>query len=266
MIFSASQFAIVTMILFFAVGATAETTNDLSDAEIQGRNLAQQLLEQTPAKNFIQNGILKIRDKAGNTTNFFISFQTQINTDGWQTAYEARPTTNGVRTVSLQIIHKNGQPDRYFFMEDEKGLFLDHPLEMKSLNGSETMIPFANSDFWIGDLGLEFFHWPEQKILKKENSRGRVCKVLESTNPDPSTNGYLRVVSWIDEESGGIVHAEAYDAQNKLLKMFDPKSFKKVNGQWQVDYMEMENVQTGSRSWIDFNPAGTPPPKQQGQK
>jgi len=116
------------------------------------------------------------------------------------------------------------------------------------------MSSFANSDFWIADLGLEFFHWPGQKILKRENSRGRVCKVLESTNPNPSTNGYSRVDSWIDEETLGIVQAYAYDAQGKKLKEFYPKDFKKdANGQWQVGMMEMDNVQTGSRSRIEFD-------------
>ena len=106
------------------------------------------------------------------------------------------------------------------------------------------MIPF---------LGLEFFHWPEQKILKKEFRRNCSCEVLESTNPDPSRNGYSRVVSWIDEETLGIVMADAYDAQGKLLKEFYPKDFKKVNGQWQLGTMEIDNVQTGSRSRIEFD-------------
>ncbi len=118
---------------------------------------------------------------------------------------------------------------------------------------ADLSFPFAGSDFWLCDLGLEFFHWPEQKILKRENSRGRVCKVLESTNPNPSTNGYSRVVSWIDEETLGIVQAYAYDAQGKKLKEFYPKDFKKVDGQWQVGMMEMDNVQTGSRSRIEFD-------------
>ena len=48
------------------------------------------------------------------------------------------------------------------------------------------MIPFAGSDFWIADLGLEFFHWPEQKVLKKEFRRNCSCVVLESTNPNPA--------------------------------------------------------------------------------
>jgi hypothetical protein len=100
---------------------------------------------------------------------------------------------------------------------------------------------------------LEFFHWPQQKVLKREMRRSRDCTVLESTNPNPSTDGYLRVVSWIDNESSGIVQAEAYDAKNKLLKEFAPKSFTKVNGQWQLQEMEIRNVQTGSRTRLEFD-------------
>ena len=117
------------------------------------------------------------------------------------------------------------------------------------------MIPFANSDFWIADLGLEFFHWSAQKILPKPTNlvRGREYTLLESTNPNPSTNGYSRVLSWIDKESGGILEAEAYDAQGKLLKVFEPKSFKKVDGQWELQEMEIRNVQTGSRTRLEFD-------------
>jgi hypothetical protein len=61
------------------------------------------------------------------------------------------------------------------------------------------------------------------------------------------------VVSWIDEESGGIVMAYAYDGQDKRLKEFYPKKFKKVNGQYQLQSMEMNNVQTGSRTRLEFD-------------
>ena len=122
-----------------------------------------------------------------------------------------------------------------------------------AISGSALFEPFCDSDFWVCDLGLEFFHWPAQKILKKEFRRNCSCAVLESTNPNPSPNGYSRVVSWIDEESLGIVMAEAYDAQGKLLKEFYPKDVKKVNGQWQVQSMQIENVQTGSRTRLEFD-------------
>ncbi len=117
------------------------------------------------------------------------------------------------------------------------------------------MTPFAGSDFWVADLGLEFFHWPAQKILPKTANlkRGRDYTLLESTNPNPSTNGYSRVLSWIDKETGGILEAEAYDASGKLLKEFAPKSFKKINGQWELQEMEIRNVQTGSRTRLEFD-------------
>ncbi len=114
-------------------------------------------------------------------------------------------------------------------------------------------MPFAGSDFWAEDLALEFYHWPDQNIIKKEFKGGRGCMVLESINPNPSPGGYSRVDSWIDEESLGIVHAEAFDSGGKLLKEFDPKLLKKVNGQWDLQKMEIRNVRIGSRTWIEFN-------------
>jgi len=128
-------------------------------------------------------------------------------------------------------------------------------MQITSLTGDQLFFPFAGSDFWICDLGLEFFHWPAQKVLPGSTrlKRGRAYTLLESTNPNPATNGYSRVLSWIDRESGGILEAEAYDFKGKLLKDFAPKSFKKVNGQWELQEMEIRNVQTGSRTRLEFD-------------
>ena len=233
----------VVAIIFFAVGATAETTDDLSDAEIQGRQLAQKLLEQSPAGNSTNTGVLQIRDTKGKTTEVPIKCEIIVTPTNWLGVYTS-PLNSWQEW--LRIIHSNSRSNSYVHFASST-ISTSYMLPMAETSA------FANSDFWIADLGLEFFHWPEQKILKKENRRSRACNVLESTNPNPSTNGYSRVVSWIDEESGGIVHAEAYDAQNKLLKEFDPKTFKKVNGQWELQEMEIRNVQTGSRSRIEFD-------------
>jgi hypothetical protein len=258
-IFSATQFTVAAMILFAAFDATAQTTNGLSDAEIQGRNLAQQLCETRPTDNFTNTGILQIRGAKDTRSEIPVKCETVVTTTNWQSIYEASWTN---KVEKLLVVHTANQSNFYYYDTNYlnqvpflKGIpILGHLFRSpKKISGAEIMIPFAGSAFWIADLGLEFFHWPEQKILKRENSRGRICKVLESTNPYPSTNGYSRVDSWIDEETLGIVHAEAYDANGKLLKEFDPKSFKKVNGQWQLQEMEIRNVQTGSRSRIEFD-------------
>ena len=113
--------------------------------------------------------------------------------------------------------------------------------------------PFAGSDFLLGDLGLEFFHWPEQRLVKRQMRMGRSCRVLESQNPRPAPTTYLRVLSWIDLESGGLIRAEAYDLENKLAKEFTVQSFSKVNEQWQVKKMEIRNLQSDSRTLLVMN-------------
>jgi hypothetical protein len=60
-------------------------------------------------------------------------------------------------------------------------------------------------------------------------------------------------VAWIDEESLGIVKAYAYGANGRKVKDFYPKSFEKVNGQYQVESMIMENHPTDSKTTLEFD-------------
>ena len=247
-------------ILLFTFGAKAEMTNALSDAEIRGRQLAQQLCAGRPPGDSTNTGVLKIRDKNGHHSEIPVNCEVIVlgTNSNWEGIYEAK-TTN--QSVTLLVIHGADQLNGYFYSTNSAIRvpilsdipMLGHLFHSHQFNGAELMAPFAGSDFWIADLGLEFFHWPEQKILKKEFRRNCSCLVLESTNPNPATNGYSRVDSWIDEESGGIVMGRAYDAPGRLLKEFYPKDVKKVNGQWQAESMEIDNIQTGSRTRLDFD-------------
>jgi hypothetical protein len=244
---SAARPLLAAMSLLAAIDAVAATTNDLSDVEIQGRNLAQQLCEAQPAENFTNTGVLQIRDGKGKTSKIPIKFETVVTTTNWSSSYELSPrdfVTNTPTPIKLVVLHGSSNSNLYrltFY-------FGGNPERQWTKDRSDFVVifPFAG-DFWVADLGLEFFHWPAQKILKHEMRRGRACQVLESTNPNLSSNNtippirYSRVVSWIDNESGGIVQAEAYDFKNKLLKEFAPKSFKKVNGQWELQEMEIRN-------------------------
>jgi hypothetical protein len=49
-----------------------------------------------------------------------------------------------------------------------------------------------------------------------------------------------------------MVRAEAYDAASKLVKEFALKSFKKVEGQWQLREMEMISYPRDSRTRLEF--------------
>jgi len=115
------------------------------------------------------------------------------------------------------------------------------------------MKPFAGTDFWLADLGMEFLHWPEQQLIKKEMRRGRSCKVLESTNPQLGKGAYGRVRSWIDGESSQLILAEVYDSENRLLKAFSVGSVKKIKGRWELKDMEIRNEQTDSLTRLEFD-------------
>lgn len=230
---------------------------DPAEAAKQGRELVAEILSQKPAQNFTNTGVLKVRPYKSGWSEVPVRFEAMVTATNWQSAYQAIWSN---RVERLLVVHAPDQPNSYFF---HTNFSVDIPLlgelpigriqRNHQLKNAELVMPFAGSDFWLADLGLEFFHWPEQKILKSELRKTRLCRVLESVNPQPSTNTYSRVVSWIDDESRGILHAEAYDSQNKLLKEFDTKKFRKVNDQWQLEQMEIYNVQTRSRSQIEFN-------------
>jgi hypothetical protein len=247
MIFRLLLLLLLGALLFTGVSEaqTAPKPFDPVEAAKQGRALVAEILSQRPPQNFTNAGVLKIRDPKGKRSEIPVQFEALSTATNWMSAYHA---ASGKNIFALTVIHADGQANEYHLNETIREMYSN-----RSLAGNQTMTPYASSDFWVADLGLEFFRWPEQRILKSELRKSRLCRVLESINPQPATNAYSRVVSWIDDESLGIVHADAYDVQNKLLKEFDAKKIKKIKGEWQLEEMEINNVQTGSRTQIEFS-------------
>jgi hypothetical protein len=216
-----------------------------SEAARQGRALVADLLSRK-LEPTAESGILKTRDGNRKEQQIPVRIDVSSTTSNVVTRYEANPV--GQPSVKLTIIHNGEQPNEYILIESAP----DGLNKERHFSGADTMVPFAGSEFWIADLGLEFLHWPKQLLLRKEMRRSQFCSVLESTNPHPAA-GYSRVVSWIEADSGAIVHADAYDVNGQLLKLFDPTELQKIQGQHQVKEIEMRNRKTGARSWIEFN-------------
>ena len=233
-------------VLLAGIPITAPAANDLSAAQIEGRALANELLRISPAENLEVNGLMRMRAASGNRAAVPIHLQVVAGADEWKSLYRAT-LTNAPCPIILTITHVSRGPNQYRLSPGGPGA------EAKSVSPANTMVPFAGSDFWLADLGLEFLHWPEQCLLKKEMRRGRSCRVLESRNPHPNPGSYLRVLSWIDLETDGLIQAEAYDDRNQLFKEFYPNSVTKVNGHMELKEMEIRNVQRRSRTRIEFN-------------
>lgn len=204
----------------------------------EGRALAAEILAETPAEDATNTGVMTIRNARDQRTRIPIRFEVFTTPTNWFSFYQADKT-------EATVVHDDSHPNEYRLRSPDG--------KVTTLSASQAMMPFAGSDFSIADLGLEFLHWPEQDLTKKEVKRSLSCDVLESINPHPVPGGYSRVVSWIDIESHGIVMAQAYDSRGKRLKVFIPKKIEKVRGQWQLEEMEIDNDQTGSSTRVDFD-------------
>ncbi len=230
-----------------AMAMTSRAAAEPSKAEVDGRAIVSDLLSQKPLEDSEWRGVLRIRNRERQTTTVPVTGRITVGKDGWQVVYSTGATEkSGPET--LTVVHSTNGANQYLYSTGADGV----GQSPKQLTGNEAMIALAGSDFSLSDLGLEFFHWPAQRLLKKELRRGQSCNVLESVNPQPATNGYARVVSWIDIDTGGIIHAEAYDQNKRKLKEFAPKEFKKVNGRWELSEMEIRNTQTGSHTRLEF--------------
>jgi hypothetical protein len=225
----------------------------------EGQALVNEMLSQQPEENAVTGKMSirpgkKDREKGAGYAEFPIRFQTIVTPTNWVSVYQA---TRANQVEHITIVHTSGHPNVYYSGPNpfiaagsikNPASSLPPPLSDKAI-----LAPFAGSDFSIADLGLEFLHWPDQKLLQKDMKRGRACRVLESTNPHPVPGAYARIKSWVDNESHGIVQAEAYDVRGERVKEFAPKSFSKVNGQWQLEGMEIRNVQTDSTTAVKFD-------------
>jgi hypothetical protein len=221
-------------------------------AEKEARALVAELLAQKPEQSTTNTGWVKIRDTAGKEREIPVRFEITATPTNWVSVYETLASESRPGGLRLTVVHSDERPNRYELF-DPATTGTTNALA-KELAPGQIMAPFAGSDFWIADLGLEFLHWPKQRLLKKEMRHSKSCDVLESINPAPVPGGYARVVSWLMIESPhGIVHADAYDAQGEVLKRFDPKSLEKVHGEYQLEEMEIRNLKTSSQTVIKFN-------------
>jgi hypothetical protein len=164
-----------------------------------------------------------------------------VSPTNWEVVYETSPSYSGP-PEKLTIIHTLGQSNEYLVA-----------VGTNSTPPASLTQPFAGSDFWLMDLGLEFLQWPQQRAIRSEMIRTRPCRVLESVAVNPPRDGYLRVLSWVDLETAAVIQAEAYDRHNKVLKKFFLGSFKKIAGQWQLRDMKIRNNRTGQQTDLKFD-------------
>ena len=219
----------------------------------EGQKLAAEVRNQRPEKDLESSGTLLIRNSDGNSKEVPIRFNIHASDDFWISSYEI-VDSKGKMLDRLTITHFNSKTNQYLF---ENGLSNSSGINSigskKILSVEETFKPFGNSDFWICDLGMEFFQWPTQRLVKKEMRMSRSCLVLESKPLLSVTNGYTRVLSWVDYETHRLIRAEAYGSNNQIIKAFAVGEIKKIDGKYQVKELDIRYIPGNSRTRLEFD-------------
>jgi len=237
------------LVLSASFSSRLVSAQDLEGAEA-GLALAVQLRTMEPEANSQWRGSLNIKPKGGEIEIIPISCQVVVAADQWKVIY----TTTGTpkRTAErLTVIHSTNGPSQFWLARSSGP---SEPLgKPEMVAGTALDVPFAGSDFWLSELGFDFYHWPVQNRLKGAMRRGQPCYVLESANPMAKPGGLARVVTYLERESGQPILAEAEGTDKKTLKEFSLGKMAKVNGRWTPKNLEISNRKTGSHTWLEFD-------------
>jgi Outer membrane lipoprotein-sorting protein len=234
---------LVPTVLFLAGFLHLQAADRLVREMEEGRALAAELRAMRPTESFTNAAAFRLRDADGNVRRLPLTIINRVGeTPDWEVIYAA----GGPRPETLIMTRTPDQPPQYR-VRTGTGPTEETP----GTDGSAR--PFAGSDFTLRELGLEFLHWPGQRLQPRTPppmKKGQACRILESTNPDAPV--YTRVVSWISIEHHGLMLADAYDASGRLIKRFSIGSLKKVDGVWQLRDMEMIDEVRGTETKLEF--------------
>ena len=229
--------------LVFVAPARAAELIEIQD----GPALAAYLTRLMPTEETSFEGTLNIISRQqGRRVVPFVS-RIRLRDHSWEVTYETFPN-GGASPERLTVVHSPSAPNVYYYSKTSGGQ--DAPPQ--ELSGSQACVPFAQSDFWLADLGRDFFQWPTQRLLPPQMRKGRPCKVLESRPAATSPCPYGKVISWIDNENGAVILAEAYDKQDQRIKEFEVESVAKVDGQWQPQELKIQDLTNRSRTLLKF--------------
>ena len=212
-------------------------------ADVEGQRLVRELRDLRPAQTFNNTGVMEIRRQARQRVSVYL--KTLVDGEQWHSVY-------GTAVGQTLVISQSHDGPNVYRSLPPAGVNEQLNIGAQRVLRN-SLIPFAGSDFWMFDLGLEFLQWPVQRVIGSATRKTMKCHVLESVNPFPRRGAYSRVVSYISVKSKAIVTAEAFDHQGKLWKRFEPKELRKVDGKYRLKKIEMRDFRTDSKTTLTFD-------------
>lgn len=211
--------------------------------EAQGLEWARRLRTVAPEQASTNRAILRIRGREGRR-QVPVTVITRPGGDRWEVEYRVGGDEGKEPREVRTIFYSTGGPPRF----DAKPAEASTSLADGAKKAGDLAI--GGSDFLLKELGMEFLHWPEQRLRGRELSNGRWCQVLESRSG--KAEGPASVRSWIDEKLGVVLSAEVYDARNLRLKQFSITQFREQGDRWTCS-VSMVDDQRGTKTELSFD-------------
>ena len=211
-------------------------------AEGQGREWARRIRSSAPEQASTNQAMLRIRSREGRK-KVPVTVITRPGQDRWSVEYRVG-SEEGAEMIQVATIHYRMQGPPTFEVQPKGSRTA---AESAQAAGDQSV---GGSDFLLKELGMEFLHWPEQRILGRELSNGRWCQVLESRSG--KAGGVLAVRSWIDEKLGVVLSAEVYDARQVRIKHFSITQFREQADRWACS-VSMVDDQRGTKTELSFD-------------
>lgn len=139
---------------------------------------------------------------------------------------------------------------RYEFSEPPQAIVLrlgDKGSRLEEVSGgaAERVSParfddkVRGTDISYEDLSMRFLYWPEGAVQGEETKLLRRCWKVR-VEPGGTESQYGLVVLWVEQESGALLQAEAYDKAGNFARRFSVRSVQKAEGAWILKQMRIE--------------------------
>jgi hypothetical protein len=122
-----------------------------------------------------------------------------------------------------------------------------------------------DTDISYEDLALKFLYWPSAAVTGEETRSLRKCWVIRVEPGRKDDSQYGRVMLWIDQQSGALLKAEAYDPAAKLARRFQVVSGQTIDGnsilkQMRIETLGRETTKDRSPTYLEIEAIAKPTP------
>jgi len=148
-------------------------------------------------------------------------------------------------TAFLTFTHK--------YDPDDQWLYLPALKRVKRISSVNKSGPFVGSEFAFEDFTALELNKYEYKYLRSEACGEMTCDVVERY-PRYEHSGYVRQVSWIDQEVFQVRKVEFYDRRDDLLKTLTLTDYRLyADKYWRAQTLSMVNHQTGKSTDLIYD-------------